>query len=321
MLEMPVFFVSSNIPLGPHKLRSPVVGNRDEKTKQKSERTEMASITLPEIATIKNRIPSIDFRELLKTYVIFCVCWQLLYTFVQACLKWFQVSNTKLLGFGRSYVCSTVNAIISSLCGAYIYFQIHDDSVLCKYFFIGCVDSSLVNFTITSCASLSAYFTMDLIGILFTYPRSKAETGAATVIHHSIFLLCGIIGSVFYLTPYIYALLNLCEISTIPLNVRWFTINTGNGNSKLYWIASYTFVLSFVVFRILVYGFSLLEVILHYDEIQQHMQDLAHEHGIKIWSTLIMFALVFLGWLLQLYWFINGILPLLFRAGKKKKKN
>ena len=110
------------------------------------------------------------------------------------------------------------------------------------------------------------------------------------------------------------------EISTIPLNVRWFTINTGNGNSKLYWIASYTFVISFIAFRIIVYGFSLLEVILHYGEIQQHMQDLAHEHGIKIWSTLIMFVLVFLGWLLQLYWFRNGILPLLFRGGKKKKK-
>ena len=144
--------------------------NRDKRTKQKSGKIEMKSIMLPKIASIKNSIPSIEFRELLKTYLIFCVSWQLLYMFVQRCLRWFKVSNTKLLGFGRSYVCSTVNAIISSLCGAYIYFQIHDDSVLCKYFFIGCVDSSLINFTITSCASLSAYFTMDLIGILFTYP-------------------------------------------------------------------------------------------------------------------------------------------------------
>ena len=273
-----------------------------------------------EIATIKNNDPKYRLSGVAEDIRnILCLLATALHVCASVASNGFKFQIQKLLGFGRSYVCSTVNAIISSLCGAYICFQIHDDSVLCKYFFIGCVDSSLINFTITSCASLSAYFTMDLIGILFTYPRSKAETGAATVIHHSIFLACGIIGSVFYLTPYIYALLNLCEISTIPLNVRWFTINTGNGNSKLYWIASYTFVLSFMAFRIIVYGFSLLEVILHYDEIQQHMQDLTHEHGIKIWSTLIMFALVFLGWLLQLYWFRNGILPLLFRGGKKKK--
>ena len=267
-----------------------------------------------------NNIPDINLKVLFQTYLVYCSFWQVCYMFfehviIRGC---FANRNEKLSGMGRSYLASTLNAMCCTSCGIYIFMSMKDETVSCKYFFINCSDASLLNFTLVTGANISAHFTLDLIGILFTYPRDKKETNSAIAIHHLIFLTCGIIGSIFYLTPFTYSWLNLCEISTIPLNIRWFAINTGNGNSTLYWMASYSFVLSFVIFRIVVYGIGLLDVYLKYDGIKESMEAL-REHKMKTNGTLGVLALVFLGWLLQLYWLFTGILPLLFRRGGKKR--
>ena len=277
---------------------------------------------LPElIDRYDGNIPEINFNKLFQTYIVYCVIWYIAYMFFEYAIirSCFSNSSKKVKGMGRSYLASTLNALLCSICGIYICMKMKDENVLCKYFFISCDDTKLLNFTLISGAQLSAHFSNDLIGLFFTYPRDPRETNAAIVIHHLIFLSCGIIGSVFYLTPFTYAWLNLCEISTIPLNIRWFAINTGNGNSCIYWFASYSFVLCFVIFRIIMYGIGLFDIYLKYEEIQQHAQALS-KHTMKINCTVVVLILVSIGWILQLYWFVTGILPLLFRKGGKKKQ-
>ena len=193
-----------------------------------------------------------------------------------------------------------------------------EETAACKYFFIKCDNEKLLNFTIITGINLSAHFTLDLIGILYTYPRDKGETNTAIAIHHLIFLSCGVLGSCFYLTPYTYSWLNLCEISTIFLNLRWFVINTGNGSSAIYWIASYLFVICFIIFRIFIYAIGLLDIYMWYNEIQKSLST-SNLPAIKIICTVAILFLVFLGWILQLFWFFTGIFPLLLRKGKKKK--
>ena len=258
---------------------------------------------------------------MLQTFFVYCVIWQCLFMFAQFAIidTCFKKPSKKLKDMGRSYICSTLNAISCSACGIYIYLQTQDETVACKYFFVNCVDENLLNFTIITGINLSAHFTLDLIGILYTYPRDKSETNSAIAIHHLIFLLCGVLGSCFYLTPYTYSWLNLCEISTIFLNSRWFAINTGNGSSTMYWVASYLFVLCFIIFRIFIYAIGLFDIYMKYDKIQQSMYTL-NLPSIKIKCTVAVLILVFLGWILQLFWFVTGILPLLFRKGGKKKK-
>ena len=135
-------------------------------------------------------------------YIVYCVIWYIAYMFFEYAIirSCFSNSSKKVKGMGRSYLASTLNALLCSICGIYIFMKMKDESVLCKYFFISCDDTRLLNFTLISGAQLSAHFSNDLIGLFFTYPRDPRETNAAIAIHHLIFLSCGIIGSVFYLS-------------------------------------------------------------------------------------------------------------------------
>ena len=115
---------------------------------------------LPElIDRYDGNIPEINFNKLFQTYIVYCVIWYIAYMFFEYAIirSCFSNSSKKVKGMGRSYLASTLNALLCSICGIYICMKMKDENVLCKYFFISCDDTKLLNFTLISGAQLSAH--------------------------------------------------------------------------------------------------------------------------------------------------------------------
>lgn len=96
-----------------------------------------------------------------------------------------------------------------------------------------------------------AYMLYDVLHVVAAYPAlGKLDT----VAHHAGFAFAAIINGYYAMMPWAGAWLMAGELSTLPLNTRWFLIHTGRGESRAMSISNKAFASLFFSTRIILYG-------------------------------------------------------------------
>jgi hypothetical protein len=224
-------------------------------------------------------------------------------------------SQKKLKSLGPGYLYSTINAVICIYFGYMVFVGYLGEDELCQTANLQCSSAETVNLSFIGGIFLMTYLIHDLF-VVWQYPPELGQSGWDVFIHHFVFIFCTVAGTRAMVMPFAYSWLSLCEISTIPLNVRWLTISYGMGDSFLYHLSSYTFVLAFFAFRVVLYSWGLWDMMAQINAILVSLESL---ETVRKWCGYFILILIFAGWFLQLYWFFFGILPLLFRRGAKKQ--
>jgi hypothetical protein len=117
---------------------------------------------------------------------------------------------------------------------------------------------------------------------------------------------------VYGICPYAGTWLFCGELSTIPLNFRWFLIQSGKGDSTLMKVTNIVFASLFFLTRVVLYWSGLLEFI-------SSTMPLLFAHGIPNHVLLLFGLLIPGGALLNAYWF--ALIFNMARGGGKKHKN
>ena len=137
--------------------------------------------------------------------------------------------------------------------------------------------------------------------------------GGDTVLHHCGFICLTFLGMGYQVYPFIVAWLLLGEVSSLPLNVRWYLITTGRGDTPAMDMANYSFGILFLIVRVAIYWSGLYELLVHLRPLL-----LAPPYNApSLWMHIIM-GFVSAGGLLNAFW-VYKIFKMAARSGKKKK--
>ena len=109
-----------------------------------------------------------------------------------------------------------------------------------------------------------AFLLYDLVHVLREYPRLGSVD---TIMHHLGFMVCAIVCGYNRVFPWPFSWMAVGEVSTLPLNLRWFLINSGRGDTKLMKRTNRSFAFTFVVGRVVVFGLGLLHMVVSHIEL------------------------------------------------------
>jgi len=105
-----------------------------------------------------------------------------------------------------------------------------------------------------------AWLSMDFMHCFHKYPHI---VGLDAFAHHGGFILLTLLQMSYEMVPIVAAWLLLSEISTLPLNVRWFLISFGRGDSRaLFWM-NMVFAACFFFVRVLLYWAGVAHMLLY----------------------------------------------------------
>jgi len=100
----------------------------------------------------------------------------------------------------------------------------------------------------------------DLAHVVTCYPRLG---GMDTIAHHLGFIGASLVCGSYRILPFPFAWLTTGELSSIALNIRWFLINSGRGDTAALQLAQVAFALLFFVTRVVLYGAGLAHLAWH----------------------------------------------------------
>eukprot|EP00797_Seminavis_robusta_P022296 Sro353_g124670.2 (212) ;mRNA; r:68857-69492 len=161
-------------------------------------------------------------------------------------------------------------------------------------------------------AIFAAYLLFDLIHIVRLYPKLG---GADMVAHHLVFLICAIINGSYGILAYPFSWLIIGEISTLFLDIRWFLIKTGRGDTNFFQWMQYLFATSFFCTRVVIYSAGVLELFGQRSVLRDLVAN-GHVPGFFMGTTLLFIGA---GCLLNLFWF-QKIAAMAFSTNNKKPK-
>jgi len=167
----------------------------------------------------------------------------------------------------------------------------------------------------TNVAFLS-WLLYDLGHIIMSYPELG---GADTVAHHLGFIAASLICGKYAILAFPFAWLTTGELSSIALNIRWFLINTGRGDSGALRQAQLLFALLFLVTRVVVYGLGLAHLAIHRDVLLSAGRPGSVLAGVPpplLWAVLV---LLVGGYGLNLVW-MRKIIRMATKPRKKEGK-
>jgi len=182
--------------------------------------------------------------------------WEVIYQLsklaaARQCSQW-----TKIAKLGGSYMTAFLNACMCSFLGCWILlaYLLGTDGLGRA---IALDDGPAVNAVYTATRSFIGWLLMDCCHLLTHYP---ALGGVDMLVHHSLFLLMGALGYGYRVVPFVCGWLLLGEVSSIPLNIRWFLIQSGRGHSQMLAYTNYAFAACFFVFRVLLLNGGLVDL-------------------------------------------------------------
>lgn len=154
-----------------------------------------------------------------------------------------------------------------------------------------------------------AWLLYDLVHVAHSWPHLG---GVDTVLHHAGFIAFSALCVGYAVCPFPGAWLSCGEVSSIPLNIRWFLINSGYGKSKALEWANLAFAFIFFLTRVVLYwtclhGFLTVEV------------PLLLSRGAPAGAVGIFSLLLSGGALLNAYWFVM-IVDMATGGGKKARE-
>ena len=154
----------------------------------------------------------------------------------------------------------------------------------------------------------------DLVHVLLRYPHLG---GLDTVAHHLGFIGASIICSTYRILPFPFAWLTTGELSSIALNIRWFLINSGHGDSSALHVAQLAFALLFAVTRVLIYGLGLVHLAMHQHELLSTSGALS---AVPTPLVLLVLGLLVGGYCLNLMW-MGKIVRMATRRREPRRKD
>ena len=221
--------------------------------------------------------------------------------------------NDKFKNLGASYVTAFLNAIVCTTLGTYHLVNLWGAPDKKRY--VMAQHAYDPWYSDTESARYSAYafigwLLCDIIHVLLNF-GPKQLGGWDTVVHHAVFatLVSTCVG--YGICPFAAAWLFCGELSSLPLNVRFFLINTGHGPPSAMTAANVLFAATFFLTRVALYWFGL------FDYMRSGPRQLV-AHGTPTLLVLgISFLLVF-GAALNLFWFTQIVQIAIGRPRKQK---
>jgi len=136
-----------------------------------------------------------------------------------------------------------------------------------------------------------SYLAYDLVHVIADYPL---QGGVDTIAHHAGFMAASLVCGLHRILPFPFGWLLVGEVSSIPLDIRWFLLTTGRTSSR----TNVAFASTFFLCRVCVYGAGLVHLYLHRDLLLA----LGTTHVPPPLLTLVLVLLVG-GYALNLLWF------------------
>lgn len=242
----------------------------------------------------------------------FALCYEVLYQIFKFAFK--SSPHEKVAQLGASYSVAFINATVCSVGGFWAMASLLAGSYADRL----AVTEAPSVFWPGAAAGVAVYerfahsflgwLAYDVVHVFTNYPKLG---GADTAAHHLGFVCLTCLGSVYRVLPFPVAWLLVGELSSLPLNVRWFLINTGRGKTSALTYTNYAFALSFFVMRVVVFWAGVAHLLLHL-----RPSLLGAPYLCKPWVVNTLCGFISAGALLNGYWFIN-IVKMATRGGEK----
>ena len=186
------------------------------------------------------------------------IAWELVYQVARRCSQ--HSDHPKIREQGASYGAALVNALVCSIAGVYITGELFaSDDVRARALVLEEPPYQAVTaavFFVTQ--SFVGWLTMDLYHVLAHFP---ALGGWDTVLHHTGFASLAVTGYGFRVCPYVVGWLLLGEVSSIFLEIRFFLINSGRGDTSLMRLTNFAFATLFFFSRVVVLWLGLADLL------------------------------------------------------------
>ena len=251
----------------------------------------------------------------IKGVLMFAVCWEVMYQIAKLITR--SSKHEKIQKFGHSYVTAFSNAVVCSIGGTWAAYHLYvGDHVgravvtqAAAPFWPGGPSGPvgvIVYETFAYC--FLGWLCFDVFHIFTHYPKLG---GADTVAHHCGFICLTCLGTMYKVLPFPVAWLLVGEISSLPLNIRWFLINTGRGQSSLLQVMNIVFAVSFFIVRVLIYWSGVYNLLMH---LRPTLIEPPYACAPWVVNTLCFF--ISAGALLNAHWMV-AILKMATRGGAK----
>ena len=179
-------------------------------------------------------------------------------------------SSARLLNLGCSYVTAFLNAGQCTVLGVYNFLRLWAAPASARYVIARSVSAHSGDDGFgagseglrTSSYVFLGWLACDVVHVLLNFGPKKLG-GWDTVVHHAIFasLVSACIG--YGVCPFAASWLYIGELSSLPLNVRFFLINTGRGATGAMKATNGLFALTFFLTRVALYWCGLADFLLH----------------------------------------------------------
>jgi hypothetical protein len=233
-----------------------------------------------------------------KRIILFALAWEVLYQLAKAnlaqrCPQW-----PKIATLGGSYTAALVNAVVCSAAGLWIVSGLINADDRGRSLVLSTAPyESVTPVVFFAAQSFLGWLLMDLCHLILLYPRLG---GVDQLLHHSGFFALTSLGYGYRVLPFAVGWLLLCEVSSIPLEIRWFLINTGGGESRALKLTNTAFALSFFCFRVLVVWMGIADMM-------RHSRPFLLEHGTPRWTVDTLCNGIIASAMLNLYWLVKII--------------
>ena len=237
---------------------------------------------------------SVDWLGILA----FALGWEVIYQVGKWACAHYCTQWPKIASHGSSYFAAFINACVCSIAGLWICISL-----------LGADDDARAlirdgdEYAMTTVAVLLAahsfigWLLMDIVHLITHFPDLG---GTDMVIHHVCFILLACVGYGYRVLPLTGGWLLLGEISSIPLNFRWFLINSGQGESPMLQWANYAFAGCFFLFRVVVLWIGLFDLLLHLRPVLIAAPQYASAGAINALCVIVVACA-----LLNLYWLLK----------------
>lgn len=225
--------------------------------------------------------------------ISFLVLWELVYQVSKVMAAKYCSQWTKISQLGGSYMAAFLNACVCSVLGcwivvAYLLFADARGRALVLD------DGPAVGAVYLAAQSFIGWLMMDCCHLLTHFPTLG---GVDMLLHHFGFLVMAAIGYGYRVVPFICGWLLLGEVSSIPLNIRWFLIQSGRGDSRALAYVNYAFAGCFLLFRVFILNAGLVDYVVELRPVL-----LAPPCNAEAWAVNV-FCILLVGCsLLNLYW-------------------
>jgi hypothetical protein len=246
-----------------------------------------------------------------QVIILFALAWEVVYQLSKAHLAHRYPEWPKVGKLGGSYAAAFLNACVCSALGCLIVMGLFDADSRGRALMLKAAPyDAITPVVFLAERSFLGWLMMDLAHVVLLYPTLG---GVDILLHHSGFIFLTCLGYGYRVLPFTVGWLLLCEVSTIGLNLRWFLINTGRGESSALRSTNAFFAATFFIFRVVVQWTGIADLL-------QHSRPLLLERRAPNWAVDTICVSVVASAVLNLYWLVKIVQMARRPAGKECRK-